>query len=68
MSGKHESLIHVETDNLYKVPRVDGFDDGEGYIMQLGADNGANILIENSKFTYSRFCKGLIVYRPGTDY
>ena len=39
-----------------------------GYLKHLGADNGANIVIEDSVFEYSRFCKGLIVYREGVDY
>ena len=37
-------------------------------MKHLGADNGANIVIEDSVFEYSRFCKGLIVYREGVDY
>ena len=36
--------------------------------MHLGADKGAKILIEHSSFEYSRFCKGLIVYREGVDF
>ena len=32
--------------------------------MFNGADRGGKIVIEDSTFTTSRFCKGLIVYRP----
>ena len=39
-----------------------------GYLRHYGSDNGAKILIESSEFEYSRFCKGLLVYREGVDY
>ena len=66
MSGQHEALIQVESNNLY--PVVDSIDAAKGFIKHLGADNGARITISQSAFEYSRFCKGLIVYREGIDY
>ena len=66
MSGQQESLIEVETANLYPVMPLT--DKTKGFLKHLGADNGASIIIENSKFELSRFCKGLIVYREGVDY
>ena len=62
MSGQMEALIQVETNNLYP-PHGE-----QGQWRHMGADNGAKILIEDSVFEYSRFCKGLIVYREGVDY
>lgn len=66
MSGQHEALIQVETNNLF--PVVDPAEITKGFIKHLGADNGAKITIQNSVFEYSRFCKGLIAYREGIDY
>jgi hypothetical protein len=34
------------------------------YYNSNGADRGAKITITNSVFKHSRFCKGMIVYRP----
>ena len=68
MSGHTEALIQVETNNLYPVAADPAAPDERGWLKHLGADNGAKILIEDSVFEYSRFCKGLIVYREGADY
>ena len=67
MSGAHEALIYVETTNLFVVPKEDATahaSNPKGFIKSLGVDNGANINIKNSKFEFSRFCKGMISYRP----
>ena len=68
LSGKHEALIQVETTNLFAVPRDSSIADGKGFIKQLGANTGAIIQIYGSDFSFSRFCKGAIVYRPFTNY
>ena len=34
------------------------------YYVYNSADRGANIFINSSTFSYNRFCKGMIVYRP----
>ena len=58
----YDSLIHVETTNL-----------NEGYLSggnikfymfsSIGREKGAKISIRGSKFSNSRFCRGMIVYR-----
>jgi len=58
-----EALILVETTNLFPVPKSNAAD-GLGFIKSYGADKGAKITITNSIFEYSRFCKGMLVYRP----
>jgi hypothetical protein len=67
----YESLIHVETDNIWyvgkQVPRYELKDTGsEAYVTYLattGVDRGIQLLIHYSTFKNSRFCRGLIVYR-----
>ena len=69
MSGAEEALVFVETNNLFLVPKdpANFATDPKGFIKSIGVDNGANIHIKESHFEYSRFCKGLISYRPAYD-
>lgn len=69
MSGAHEALILVETTNLFVVPKDPDTHatDPYGFVKSMGVDNGANIHIKDSTFEYSRFCKGMISYRPAHD-
>ena len=57
----------METNNLYPVKNPDP-SINKGFLKHLGADNGAKIIVQDSVFENSRFCKGLIVYREGIDY
>lgn len=63
LTGTQESLIHVETINLWKLEKDPSVSDGNGNLLKLGTDNGANITIKNSTFSFIRLCKGIIVYR-----
>lgn len=52
-------MINVETNSLSKVETFNN-----DYYVYNSADRGAKISIVNSTFKTSRFCKGMIVYRP----
>ena len=71
MSGHHEALILVETTNLFLLPEDSTVPENDpmrrGFIKSMGVDNGANIHIRDSTFEYSRFCKGMLSYRPAYD-
>ena len=58
-------MINIETLNLWKLDKNPSVIDGEGNLIRLGADNGANINIIDTKITHLRLCKGVIVYRKG---
>jgi hypothetical protein len=68
-------LITIETYTLNKVIVLEKtYAEGQSgsttnentrtYYNSNGADRGAKITITNSVFKHSRFCKGMIVYRP----
>jgi hypothetical protein len=65
-----ESLIYIESMSSTKVVVIETLDVGGvptsnnvNYYQYDGADRGAKILISNSNFKHSLFCKGMIVYR-----
>lgn len=68
LSGSQESLINVETLNLWRLERNPNTNDNKGNLVRLGTDNGANIAITSSTFSHMRFCKGLIVYRKAASF
>ncbi len=61
----YESLIYVENNNYHIDTPVGTTTDpnNKGIYSYLGEDRGLDLTIDNSVFEYSRFCKGLIVYR-----
>lgn len=64
-----EALINIETNTYYTYTSTkDSITVGATTYNYLygfhGADNGAAISIINSNFEHSKFCKGLLVYRP----
>ena len=59
----------METSNLFVVPEDPALilTDPHGFVKSMGVDNGANIHIKESNIEFSRFCKGMISYRPAYD-
>jgi hypothetical protein len=61
-------LINIEVDNYYSQAYSDSINARDGstekFLVFSGLDAGAVIVIDNSVFRDSKFCKGLIVYRP----
>jgi hypothetical protein len=76
LADNYESLITIESQAISKIDETDQtFEEGESgsdtkdsdtysYYIFNGADRGGKITILSSRFTTSRFCKGMIVYRP----
>ena len=75
LANGYESLITIETYTLNQVIVLEktyaegqsgstNNDNTRTYYNSNGADRGAKITITNSIFKHSRFCKGMIVYRP----
>ena len=57
---EYEALIYVENNNYHTDTSLERI---KSYNSFLGEDRGMDLTIDNSLFEYSRFCKGMIVYR-----
>ena len=76
LADNYEALITIESQAISKVEETElGYAEGAkgeatkedskySFYIFNGADRGGRITIVSSTFTTSRFCKGLIVYRP----
>lgn len=64
----YEALIYVENNNMQiqNMTAAENANDPKN-LMIYGDDRGANIFVQRSTFTNSRFCKGLIVYERLPD-
>jgi len=60
LDPSYEALVVVETNNLGLL----GSKDTQSMLGHYGEDRGARINITTSTFKNSKFCKGLVVYRP----
>ena len=64
----YEALVYVENNNMQIQNHTAGDNpDDPKNLMIYGDDRGANIIIKESTFKNSRFCKGLIVYESLPD-
>jgi hypothetical protein len=76
LADGYESLITIESQAISDFDETDlvyeeggsgsNYSDSSTYTYYIfnGGDRGGKITILSSKFTSSRFCKGMIVYRP----